>query len=80
MEACAEASPALSMSNINHIIPEIVGLGRKNFPNVELGGFTLVGVVPMTDNGGAIVFLLVGCLPSVGRWLGFGLALSGAFF
>ena len=35
VEVCAEASPVQSMSNINHIIPEIAGLSGRTFPTVD---------------------------------------------
>ena len=76
MEACAEASPVLIMSNINHIIPEIVELGRLNLPIGRLGGILWVGVGPVTDGGGAVVSLFVDCLSPVGHWLDFGLTIS----
>ena len=73
VEVCAEASPAQSVSTINHIIPEIAGLSGRTFPLVD---FILAEGVPVTDDWGAIAFLFEGCSPSVGHWLDFVLTLS----
>ena len=78
VEACAVASPVLSMSNTNHIILEISRLGRLNFVVEELGGFFCVGVGPVTDDVGTVNFILVDCLSTVGHWLDFGLVISCA--
>ena len=74
VDPCAVASTVLNMSSTSHIIPEILKLGRLNFPVEGLGN--IFGVGSMTDDGGAVVSIFVDCLSPVCHWLYFGLTNS----